>query len=290
MGVRMGAWKWSWIDTKFRILPLRAALGIWAALLALILIDRTFPLINAAPTPIYSAWAAAIPWIVSGVGALASLYSSNKASKAQNNAANQQGELIGLQKNAANTLMPWGQGLMKQGGNALTSLLPWYTKAATGDRSVLEQLIRPELQQIRANYDVPMQQLTELSPRSGTTAAGNASILAGRAQAQNNALLSARMAGMQGLQAIGGGLAGLGSGAVGASFGGLQGAAAGNASLLGQLAQIRNMNAADSEAMGASLVDFLKAYQTWNAGRYTGTGSATPGAQPAFGTAGKAGG
>lgn len=253
-------------DTKFRIVPLWVSLAVWSVLGTLWLADSLLAQwMHTGPT--HSSWAAAIPWIVSGVSALASLYSSNKASKAQNKAANQQGDLIALQRDAANRLMPWGEALMKQGGGALSSLLPWYTKAATGDRSVLEQLIRPELQQIRQNYDVPLQQLTELSPRTGTTAAGNASILAGRAGAQNNAILGTRMAGMQGLQGIAGQLAGLGSGAVGASFGGLQGAAAGNAGLMNSLYNLRQQNNQDSAAVGSALADFLKSYQTWNAGR-----------------------
>ncbi len=254
------------INTKFRIVPLHLSVALWSVLGALWLADSLLTRYH--PTgPVHGAWVAAIPWIISGVSALASLYSSNKSAKAQNKAANQQGDLIALQRDAANRLMPWGEALMKQGGNSLSSLLPWYTKAATGDRSVLEQLMAPELQQIRQNYDVPLQQLTELSPRTGSTAAGNASILAGRANAQNSALLGTRMAGMQGLQGLAGQLAGLGSGAVGASFGGLQGAAAGNASLMSSLYNLRQQNNDDSEAVGASLADFMRAYQTWNAGR-----------------------
>lgn len=228
-------------------------------------------------------WAAAIPWIASAVGALASMYGANKAGKAQDKASNQQGQLIKLQQDAANRLMPWGEGLMKQGGAGLTSLLPWYTKAAFGDRTQLQQLMSPELQAIRQNYDRPLQQLTELSPRTGTTAAGNASILAGRAEAQNSALLGARMAGMQGLQGISGQLAGLGSGAVGAAFGGLQGASAGANSLMSQLYNIRQQNSQDSEAIGSSLVDFLKAYQTWNAGRTPTTGGGGGGDKSGWG-------
>lgn len=254
------------IKVRACVLSLRLSLLLWTVVGALWLADSLLTT-RLSLGPIHGAWAAAIPWIVSGVSALASLYSSNKSSKAQNKVANQQGDLVALQRDAANRLMPWGEALMKQGGSTLTSLLPWYTKAATGDRSVLEQLMAPELQQIRQNYDVPLQQLSELSPRTGTTAAGNASILAGRANAQNSALLNTRMAGIQGLQGLAGQLAGLGSGAVGASYGGLQGAAASNNNLASQLFNLRNQNNSDSEAVGASIADFLKAYQSWNAGR-----------------------
>jgi hypothetical protein len=269
-------------DTKFRVVTLRLSLAIWSVIAALWLADSVLAQYISTGL-IHDAWAAAIPWIVSGVSALASLYSSNKAAKSQNKAINQQGDLIGLQRDAANRLMPWGEALMRQGGGALSSLLPWYTKAATGDRTALEQLIRPELQQIRQNYDVPLQQLTELSPRTGTTAAGNASILSGRAGAMNSAILGTRAAGMQGLQGLAGQLAGLGSGAVGASFGGLQGAASGNANLITSLYNLRNQNNQDSEAAGAALADFLKAYQTWNAGRSTAPQAAVYG-QPARST------
>ena len=248
---------------------LRGALLL--ALLALAgFVDTYHPLL-ALTTPISGTWMAAIPWIASAVGALASAYGARKASQAQNTAANQQGDLVGMQRDAANRLMPWGEGLMKQGGKALTSLLPWYTKAAFGDRTQLQQLTQPELREIRENYDRPLQQLTELSPRTGTTAASNASILTGRAEAQNNALLSARMAGIQGLGELGSRIADLGSGAVGAGFGGLQGASSGNLSLLSQLFNLRQQNASDSESIGANVVDFLKQYQQWRANRQATT-------------------
>lgn len=259
--------------SAIRLLSLRHTLALWSLVgLAWLINAAVDARLSLGPT--HGAWAAAIPWIVSGVSALASMYSGSKSAKAQNKVAGQQGELIGLQKDAANRLMPWGEGLMKKGGDSLSSLLPWYTKAAFGDRTVLEQLMRPELQQIRQNYDVPLQQLTELSPRTGTTAAGNAAILAGRATAKNNAILGARMAGMQGLQGLAGQLAGLGSGAVGASFGGLQGASASASGLANNLFNLRNQNNADSEAIGASLADFLKQYQTWQAGRQAAPGGA----------------
>jgi hypothetical protein len=220
-----------------------------------------------------------VSWIAvaMGVGSLvAGIYGSRQASKAQNKAANWQGELVKMQRDAANRLMPWGEDMLKKGGAAYTSLLPWYTKAAYGDRSTVQQLMQPELRQIRENYDRPLQQLTELSPRTGSTAASNAAILSGRADAMNNALLGARTEGRAGLAGIAGQLSGLGAGAIGASFGGLQGAASGNSSLMSQLFNIRAQNSADSEAIGAQLVDWLKAYQQWNASRKPAGGGTAP--------------
>lgn len=228
------------------------------------ILDAVHPLTS---VPLALGWAAALPWIVSGVGALASMYGANKASKAQNKVVDQQGQLTALQRDAAAKLMPYGEQWLKQGGAALTSLLPWYTKAALGDRNVLSQLVQPELRQIRENYDRPLQYLTEVSPRSGTTAASSAAILSGRADALNDALWKTRMAGMAGLQGIGGSLSDMGSRATGAAFGGLSGASSSNLGLLSELFNIRQQNSQQSQAAGAALTDFLRAYQMWNAGR-----------------------
>lgn len=235
-------------------------------------LDHFHPL---ATGPVTGSWVAALPWIASAVGALVSAYSAKKASSAQNKVANQQGALTQLQTSAASKLMPWGQNLMERGGTGLTSLLPYYTKAAFGDRATLSNLIAPELQQVREGYDRPLQTLTELSPRTGTTAASNAAILSGRGDALQRTYSDARTRGMQGLQGLSGQLAGIGAGAQGAAFGGLQGASSGNLGLLSQLFNIRDQNNQQSNAIGSQLVDFLKSYNTWNAGRTT-TPAPTP--------------
>lgn len=216
-------------------------------------------------------------WVAVAIGgsAVVGAYTANRASRDQRRVADQQGQLIGLQRDAANQLMPWGRGLMDRGTTAMTSLLPYYTRAAFGDRNQLSHLMAPELQQIRQNYDRPLMQLTELSPRTGTTAAATSSILSGRAEAMNDALLRTRFAGMQGLQGIGGQLADTGSRAVGAAFGGLSGASGANLGLLSQLFGIRNQNNADSEAIGSSIVDVMRAYNQWNAGRTPAAGVGT---------------
>lgn len=247
------------ISRRDRVLAWVITLGLTAAWLA----DHYHPM----PTgPITGSWVAALPWIASAVGALVSAYGAKKASAAQNNVANQQGALTQLQTSAASKLMPWGQNLMEQGGAGLTSLLPYYTKAAFGDRATLSNLVAPELQQIREGYDRPLQSLTELSPRTGTTAASNAAILSGRGDALARAYTDARTRGMQGLQSLSGQLAGLGTSAEGAAFGGLAGASQGNLGLLSQLFNIRNQNNQQSSQIGAGLVDFLKAYNTYRAG------------------------
>jgi hypothetical protein len=210
-------------------------------------------------------------WVAVGVGAaglIGSIYGANKASHAQNQAAAQQQQIIDLQKAAANQLMPWGQNLMTQGGAGLTSLLPWYTSAAMGNRTQLQQLIRPQLNQIAGNFDRPAAMLSELSPRD-TTAASNTALLMGRNNALDNALISTRMAGLSGLGDLSSRIAGLGSGAVGAAFGGLQGAAGGNLGLLSQLYGIRNQNQQQSSQLGSSIVDFLRGWQNWQANRTT---------------------
>lgn len=252
-------WRKRDLTKQDRVLAWIVTLGLAACWLA----DHFHPLTTG---PVAGAWVAALPWIASAVGALASAYSAKKASAAQNKVANQQGALTQLQTDAASKLMPWGQNLMERGGAGLSSLLPYYTKAAFGDRATLSNLIAPELQQIREGYDRPLQTLTELSPRTGTTAASNAAILSGRGDALQRTYANARTAGMQGLQSLSGQLAGLGTGAVGASFGGLAGASQSNINLLSQLFGIRDQNNTQSNAIGAQLVDFLKAYNTYRAG------------------------
>lgn len=228
-------------------------------------------------------WAAAIPWIVSGISALASAYGARKQSAAQNKAANQQGDLIALQREAANKLMPFGQDALKTGTESLKSLLPYYTKAAFGDRTALAQLMQPELANIRQNYDRPMQQLVEVSPTSGTTASSNAALLASRAEALNNAYRAARERGLSGLTGLAGSLTDIGARTTGAALGGLQGASGSNLGLLSQLYDLRNQNAQTSQAIGSALVDAYRGYQAYNAAKQPG---AQPGAPATGGNAG----
>lgn len=232
-------------------------------------------------------WAAAIPWIVSGVSALASAYGANKQSGAQNKAANQQGDLVALQREAANKLMPYGQDLLSSGTTALKSLLPYYTRAAYGDRNVLSQLIQPEMAQIRENYDRPLQQLAEVSPSAGTTATGNAALIASRAEALNAAYRQARERGLSGLQGLASQLTDTGMRTTGAALGGLQGASGSNLGLLQQLFGIRDQNAQSSAAIGSALVDAYRGYQAWQAGRQPAAGAGTP--APAGGYSGGSG-
>lgn len=265
MGVKRGRWhggtRRDWLT----------ATAVNAALLAAALIDRLFPLHAGAYV---GAWAAAIPWIVSGVSALASAYGAHKAGKAQQSAAKQQQSLIDLQKRQAGELTPYGRSFLDAGMRATNTVLPFYTRLATGDRTALLHTLAPQIRAITENYDRPVAQADVTEPRgAGLGPSSRMSMLSGRTDALNQALLSARLAGIAGLGQMGTSLTGAGAGMIGSAMGGLSGASNSNLGLLSSLFGMRNQDASESENVGAALANFIQAYQSWN--------SARPGATPA---------
>lgn len=209
-------------------------------------------------------------WVVPVIQAAASLWSAKKQNDSQKKATQAQENLAKQQQTSAAALAPIGRGFLQQSAAAYSPVLDYYKRTATGDRNTLLQTMQPELANIAGAYDRPLSTLTQTTPRA-LTSAQRLSLLSQRADALNRATMGARQAGIAGLAGIASDLGGKGIGTLGAEFGGLQGASQSNLGLMSQLYGIRNQNAQDSSAIGASLADALRGYQMWAAQRNTNT-------------------
>jgi len=199
-------------------------------------------------------WGAVIGAVISAVGAY---MAQKKAAKAQNAAAAGQEGLVGLQSDAAKQLMPYGMSTLQQGVTALAPVIEQYHRMVGGDRNALLESINPQLSDIASSYDRPLQYMTESAPRTAATSGQRLGMLSARADAMNKATIGARNSALSGLAGLGGQLSNMGLGALGASFGGLQGAAASNNALMSQLFNLRNQNDQSSADMGGAVTDLI---------------------------------
>ena len=201
--------------------------------------------------------------IVSGLTAYRGYRESRDASKQAEQQNEQQRGLIDLQTGQAKELSQYGRPYMAAASRAFNPVLNFYLRAAGGDRSSLGKLMAPEVGQLNQGYDAAQRGQAAVAPRTGATAETSAQLPMQRLAAIYKLFGGARMGAMNALTGLGSGLASMGSGLMGASLGGLQGASSGMGNLSQLMLQQRQRSQEEGEGIGEGLSGAIGGFNEW---------------------------
>lgn len=150
---------------------------------------------------------------VAVVGAGASVYSSNKASKASKSASK---NALKSQEDMLKETKPYGGYYSQQGKNIFGQVVPYYQNILSGDRYRTQEAMAPELNSIANKYKGSYSAARSMYPRgSGLRAGASANMPFQAAGEQTNLMMGSRGEAARALTGIGTQMAGLGLNAYG---------------------------------------------------------------------------
>lgn len=203
-------------------------------------------------------------WIVQLAGLVGGAIQQNQQNQKAKAAANEQKAIAAQQQSQASALAPIGQHMLAQGEAAFNPVFQNQLRLATGDRSSILQSLYPEYAALQKQYGQAIQSANEFAPRGGGRLAavyGSAPFAAANERA--NLAYGARANALTGLGALGQSRTSSGLGALGAMFGGLQGAASTANNAFDMMMLNRSQAQAGSANLGRSLADIYASYTDW---------------------------
>lgn len=204
-----------------------------------------------------------------GVGTAAAGYFGSQAVKKASKGTKGQQELEALTAENVRKMSPYGLDFLKQGSANMKTFNDFYRKLALGDRTGALELLAPELRMADQQNAAALGSDLTLNPRGGGSAERR---LAGMDMLKSNradAMLNLRTSAVDTLGAMGGEMAGMGGGLLGA-------ANSGGLGLLGAIQSRRNSAFDQNRALGQSVFEIMKMAGNYYANRPQTTATTIP--------------
>lgn len=149
--------------------------------------------------------AAAVPALIGAAGAVGGGLLGGSMGRGNTGAAR------GLLEATGNSANQAGNTNIANATKNLSNVGNFYQTLMSGNQQQIQQLLAPEINSVNQQYNQAYQSGAQLQPRSGMTAAANASLPFQKEATIGNAILSAPLSGASGLAGIGSAQGGLGS-------------------------------------------------------------------------------